>query len=158
MKLKMRASIGFAAVLLLLVLGGSTASAKEPQRGVYWPVRQYMSADSVLGRYYKHFITVYRGQYHHPDGAFRRFCQVLRTSDLLADQLRRVGMSPRQLQSILHDLERTNFARAERQAIRQNMLAVDLALETIEGAITQNHRAEFRREVLAEIPPITSTG
>lgn len=144
--------------LALMLLCSAPAGAREQTRVSYWPVHEYLASASVLGRYYQEFIAQYGRLYPGASEAFQGFCRRLRGSDLLADQFNRLGIPSRQVQAILHELEGTEFGTAERRAVQQNMLALDLALETIEGSITHNHRAEFRREVLAEIPPITSTG
>lgn len=146
------------ALALMVLCGVGTVHATERTRGAYWPVHSYVAADSVLGRYYRQFVERYGHAYEGPTETFQGFCLRLRASDLLSDQFTRMGIPSRQIQGILRELATTHLATTERQHIRQNMLAIDLALETIEGGITLKSRAEFRREVLAEIPPITSTG
>lgn len=147
--------MGMGLAICLIAVG---VEAAGPSRGSYWPVNTYVAADSVLGRYYRQFVSQYGHEYANSTMTFKVFCQRLRVSDLLNDQFNRLGIPSKQVHAILRELETTHFATTERQHIRKHMLAIDLVLETIEGAITLKNRAEFRREVLAEIPPITSTG
>lgn len=134
----------------------ATVHAK-PQSAV-WPIRQYIAADSVLGMYYNEFVAQYGHRYINANAVFGGFCDRLRSSDLLTDRFNMLGISTSWIHSALDELARIRFKRSEGTQIRAHMLTIDLALETIQDSITQNHRAEFRREVLAEIPPIVYSG
>lgn len=142
----------------MAVLLAAAQAEATTTRTNYWPIRQFLAADSVIAKYYGQFMNYYGGNYQNGTAAFSAFCKLLRTSDLLSDRFNMIGIPVHDVHAILKDLEMARFSPTETAKARQNILAIDLALETIEGSITQNHRAEFRREVLAEIPPITSTG
>lgn len=152
----MRRVIYFLSILVALLAAAPAKAATT--RANYWPIRQFLAADSVIAKYYGQFMNYYGGNYPSGAAAFSSFCKLLRTSDLLADRLNMIGIPAHDVHTILRDLEKARFSASETAKARENIMAIDLALETIEGSITQNHRAEFRREVLAEIPPLTSTG
>lgn len=142
--------------VLLTIAAPITAQAKTQPS--IWPVKHYVAADSVLATYYREFVSQYGRQFPSAAVTFGEFCYRLRTSDILTDRFKTMGMSAGQIHAILHDLEQTNFTENHGGLIRQKMLTIDLALETIQRSITQNHRAEFRREVIADIPPIVYSG
>lgn len=143
---------------VLFVAAALPAAVYAKGQSAVWPIRQYIAADSVLATYYSEFIAQYGHRYTTASAAFGGFCDRLRTSDLLTDRFNTVGLSPVLIHAALGELSRLRFERGERTQIRAKMLTIDLALETIQGSITQNHRAEFRREVIAEIPPIVYSG
>lgn len=143
---------------LFIVLTVSIAPAAQARPSLRAPVSKYLSSNSVLARYYADFVRQSGSAYDTSDAAFRGFCQVLRTSDLLAEELMQSGIPTDQVYPILRDLERVAFIRDNDEQIHRAMLAVDYVLELIESTLTQSHRREFRREVLAEVPPLTYNG
>ncbi|MBI4367055.1 MAG: hypothetical protein HY543_09575 [Deltaproteobacteria bacterium] len=150
----------FSRCLILLIFIGVTASGPFAYAGPARPTKAaklIVPVDSVFGTYFQEFLKHYGSQYGSYTKAFEGFCRRLRTSDLLADRLNMIGLSAGDLQASLKALEQASRG-TDAQVVRSHVLAIDFALETLEGSITQNHRAEFRREVLADIPPITSTG
>ncbi|GEM_PF-4568876 len=122
------------------------------------PVTQFVAVDSVLGSYYVHFVKRFGGRYGTQAEAFHAFCHVLRTSDLLADEMIQVGIPTDQLFTILRQLETADVAAADHESVRRALLTVDHALETIDSMLNERHRTEFRREVLAEVPTMAYTG
>lgn len=124
----------------------------------YAPIHDYVSSTSVLGTYYAHFVDRYGREFADRETAFQSFCRILRTSDLLAEELIAIGIPTDQINGILAALEGMNFQTESRQTIRQSLLAIDYALESIEASLTRNHRQEFRREVLAQVPPMSYNG
>ncbi|MBI2344210.1 MAG: hypothetical protein HYV02_07770 [Deltaproteobacteria bacterium] len=140
------------------VLVGLTSPLFAAPKGRLIPIGKYLATDSVMGRYYAHYINRYGHGYANAAETFRSFCRVLRTSDLLADELLHAGVPTDLIYQMLTQLEQLDFRTSEPQAVRRLLLAVDYALESIESAIAQSHRSEFLREVLAQVPPLTHNG
>ncbi|MBI4237772.1 MAG: hypothetical protein HY696_05055 [Deltaproteobacteria bacterium] len=139
--------------LLSLGLSSTTRAATS-----YAPVTKFVSANSVLGHYFAHFVDRYGRNYDSKADTFRAFCRTLRESDILLQEFRLLRVSQEPVTSALHQLEQFDFARASREEVRRAMLIVDLTLESIESGIVPNHRSEFRREVLASTPPLADNG
>lgn len=133
----------------------STASAKDRS---YAPVTNYVGPEAVLTTYYAHFVDRYGEQFRNHTDTFRNFCQVLRTSDLLADELISAGLPTDTIYAILLRLEASDLRGNGRDDVRGLMLTLDYALESMESGLGQSHRSEFRREVLAQVPPLSHTG
>ncbi len=121
-------------------------------------IANYIGSEAVFSGYYAHFVQRYGRQYQSSAETFRSFCQVLRTSDLLADELISAGLPTDQIYAMLQNLEAANLKDNNRDEVRRMMLAIDYALESIESSFEQSHRHEFRREVLAQVPPLTHNG
>ncbi len=117
-----------------------------------------MIANSVLGSYYSEFIKHYGKRYGSSEQAFRSFCRLLRESDLLTDELIESGIMIDRVNDILAQLENASFTTSSTDEIHRNLLALDYALEMVEADLSSNHIQEFRREVLARVPPLAYTG
>lgn len=143
-------------LIVMLALVGFARPASAARN--YAPINDYVSSTSVLGTYYAHFVDRYGREFADREVAFQSFCRILRTSDLLAEELINIGIPTDQLNGILATLERMDIQTESRQTIRQSLLAIDYALESIEASLTRNHRQEFRREVLAQVPPMSYNG
>lgn len=145
-------------VALLLGLMGTGGAVEARPQAIAAPLKSYISDRSLLVTYYRAFLANYGRKYSTAGAAFGDFCRRLRTSDLLADRFNMMDISIRDVHTVLEELEQAHFNPSDRHQIRQRLLTIDYILETIEGAIIPNHRAEFRREVLADIPPVVSAG
>lgn len=148
-----RSLITLFTILVLLPLGRI-----EAKSGSYAPVTSYIGSEAVLSTYYAHFVERYGQQFRSNADTFRNFCQVLRTSDLLADELISAGLPTDQIYAVLQRLEGADLRGSNQDDVRRLMLTVDYALESIESSLGRSHRSEFRREVLAQVPPLTHTG
>ena len=144
----------FLTVLALAVAQPAMAGSVKTS----WPMKHFIANDSVLATYYREFVDIYSRRFTNNHAMFSEFCRRLRTSDLLSDRFSMLGIAPREVHDVLSKLEVMELTSQERHVVRGQLLTIDLALETIQGSITVNHRAEFRREVLSEIPPVISSG
>jgi hypothetical protein len=85
-------------------------------------------------------------------------------SDLLSDRLSQLGGNPSDMHAILMELgsyefdPRAELDKEDRARIRRLMLGLDMQLEIIEQSLSSGTRGEFRREVLANIPPLNRMG
>lgn len=140
-------------IAALMPMGSAFAKS-----GSYAPVTSYIGSEAVLSTYYAHFVERYGQQFRNSADTFRNFCQVLRTSDLLADELISAGLPTDQIYAVLQRLEGADLRGSNQDDVRRLMLTVDYALESIESSLGRSHRSEFRREVLAQVPPLTHTG
>jgi hypothetical protein len=131
------------------------ASAKSARLA---PVTKFVAADSVLGTYYAHYVERYGENYESRQATFQSFCRVLRTSDLLAEEFLHAGIPTEMVGSMLLELEELDLRTARQARARRLFLAVDLALEHIDAGLDLSHRSEFRREVLAQVPPLSHNG
>lgn len=118
-------------------------------------VAKHIDGNSVFAKYYAQYAAQYGKHAGSPQQAFREFCELLRDSDLLAIEIVENGMSANRVYQALETLGRSDLSTADAATIRDAIHAVDYALESIEFTFTRNHRGEFRREVLAQIPPLS---
>lgn len=142
-------------IITLVTLGFSTTTHAAPS---YTPVTRFVAADSVLGTYYTHFVNRYGKNYPSKEATFQAFCRVLRQSDLLSEELHEAGIPVAPIQATLLKLENSDLNGESHDSVQRSLLMIDYALESIESGIVPNHRGEFRREVLAEVPPLAYNG
>ena len=141
-------------IAFAIMITGTTAHASYQSS----PLGKQMIANSVLGSYYSEFIKHYGKRYGSSEQAFRSFCRLLRESDLLTDELIESGIMIDRVNDILAQLENASFTTSSTDEIHRNLLALDYALEMVEADLSSNHIQEFRREVLARVPPLAYTG
>lgn len=158
----MRQILILATLVLTIGLGGiTTAQAKTPSDKT-WPVTQFVSEKSVLAKYYHEFAK--RTPVDSAAEQMHLFCDLLLSSDLLADRLSQLGGKPSEMHAILMELgsfefdRPSKFSKEERKHIRSLMLGLDIQLESIDHSLSTGTRSEFRREVLADIPPLNRVG
>lgn len=148
--------------LVVLGLGVTTTVQAETTHNSAWPVTSFVAGKSVLARYYQDFVS--RNPAQPASVQMHSFCDLLMSSDLLADRLSQLGGSPSDMHAILMELgsyefhPRTRLSKEERTHIRSLMLGLDMQLEIIEHSLATGTRGEFRREVLADIPPLNRVG
>lgn len=121
------------------------------------PVNQFLGSDAVLSTYYDEYLESYGSNYRNELDAFRAFCRTLRTSDLLTEEMILVGLPVDQVAEFLQVLEASEF-KSGNEATEEAMLVIDFALESLGEYYSNMQHREFRREVLAQIPPMTQTG
>lgn len=149
-----------ATILLTLCLGNAAVQAKASDSS--WPVTKFVSGKSVLAKYYQDFAK--RSPVDSPAEQMHLFCDLLMSSDLLADRLSQLGGKPSEMHAILMELgafefdRPSKFSKDERKHIRSLMLSLDVQLESIDHSLSTGTRSEFRREVLADIPPLNRVG
>lgn len=149
------------AILFTLCLGSSTTvQAKASDSS--WPVTKFVSEKSVLAKYYQDFAK--RSPVESAAEQMHLFCDLLMSSDLLADRLSQLGGKPSEMHAILMELgalefdRPSKFSKDERRHIRSLMLSLDIQLESIDHSLSTGTRSEFRREVIADIPPLNRVG
>lgn len=158
----MRHRIVLTLALIVLGLGVTTTVRAESARNAAWPVTSFVAGKSVLAHYYQDFIS--RNPTQPASAQMHTFCDLLMSSDLLADRLSQLGGSPSDMHAILMELgsyefnPRTRLSKEEQTHIRSLMLGLDMQLEMIEHSLATGTRGEFRREVLADIPPLNRVG
>lgn len=147
--------------LLSLSIGTiTTADAKSSDTS--WPVTKFVSEKSVLAKYYQDFAK--RTPVASSTEQMHLFCDLLMSSDLLADRLSQLGGKPSEMHAILMELgsfefdRPSKFSKEERNHIRSLMLSLDIQLESVDHSLSTGTRSEFRREVLADIPPLNRVG
>lgn len=148
------------AVVLVLVATGTTSAKGASESS--WPITHFISENSVLANYYSAFMR------HQPQASSNEqmhlFCDLLLSSDILADRLSQLGGKPSDFHAILMELgsyefERPGkFSKDDRKHIRRLLLGVDMQLESIDHSLSTGTRREFQREVLADIPPLNRVG
>lgn len=154
--------IVFTLTLFALCLGVSTTVQARTSRDSAWPVTSFVAGKSVLTRYYQEFVG--RQPTQSVTTQMHQFCDLLMGSDLLADRLSQLGGSPSDMRDILMELgsyefnPKTKLGKEEKAHIRSLMLGLDMQLEIIEHSLATGTRGEFRREVLADIPPLNRVG
>lgn len=156
-----RVVLSLTAALMLLLGSAGTASARGAGDNS-WPVTRFIAATSVLGSYYSDFVR------HQPQAStseqMHLFCDLLLGSDILADRLSQLGGKPEDLHAILMELgsyefdRPSKFSKDEKNHIRRLLLGLDMQLESIDHSLSTGTRIEFRREVLADIPPLNRVG
>jgi hypothetical protein len=147
----------------LIALGlGTTATVHAKASDSNWPVTKFVSEKSILAKYYQDFAK--RNPVNSPSDQMHLFCDLLMSSDLLADRLSQLGGKPSEMHAILMELgalefdRPSKFSKDERKHIRSLMLSLDIQLESIDHSLSTGTRSEFRREVLADIPPLNRVG
>lgn len=148
--------------LFALCLGVSTTVQAGTTRNSAWPVTSFVAGKSVLARYYQDFVN--REPAQSAATQMHQFCDLLMSSDLLADRLSQLGGSPSDMHAILMELgsyefnPRAKLTKEDQAHIRSLMLGLDMQLEIVEHSLSIGTRGEFRREVLADIPPVNRVG
>lgn len=141
---------------------GSTTAVQAKASDSNWPVTKFVSGKSVLAKYYQDFAK--RNPVDSPAEQMHLFCDLLMSSDLLADRLNQLGGNPSEMHAIIMELgaiefdRPSKFSKDERKHIRSLMLSLDIQLESIDHSLSTGTRSEFRREVLADIPPLNRVG
>lgn len=143
---------------LLVVQCGWMATGDARSTTSYAPVNKYLTSESLFNIYYADFYTRYGQNYANRNDAFQSFCRLLRTSDMLADEMIQVGIPTTQIYDFLQYLEEVDIQKTSHETIRRAMLAIDYVLESVESSLARKYRPEFRREILARTPPVTHTG
>lgn len=150
------------ATTLVLWIGTAGDTWAGPGTDSTWPVTAFVTENSVLARYYRDYIT--RRPSRPTVIQMQQFCDLLMGSDLLANRLSQLGGSLTDMHAILTELgshefdSRTRLSKETRHRIRSLMLGLDMQLEMIEHSFSIGTRREFRREVLADIPPLNRVG
>lgn len=140
----------------------STAAMAKSSHNVGWPVTTFVGKNSVLANYYRDFVN--RNPNASAADEVHMFCDLLMSSDILADRLSQLGGKPSDLHDILLELDAYEFNSAakfnkeDRGHIRSLMQGLDLQLESVDHSLSIGTRNEFRREVLADIPPLNRVG
>lgn len=148
--------------ILMLCMGISRAAYASSSHDPTWPVTSFVSGKSVLAGYYEDFVN--RQPAQSPATQIHQFCDLLMSSDLLSDRLSELGRSPSDMHAILMELgsyefdPRAKLSTEDKTHIRSLMLGLDMYLEIIEHSLSTGTRGEFRREVLADIPPLNRVG
>ncbi len=151
----------FAVVVWALCLVGGTVEARSSTDPT-WPVTSFVAGKSVLARYYQDFVN--RNPTSSTATQMHQFCDLLMGSDLLSDRLSQLGGNPSDMHDILMELgsyefdPRAHLDKEDKTRIRSLMLGLDMQLEMIEQSLSTGTRGEFRREVLADIPPLNRMG
>lgn len=145
-----------------LILGTTGAAQAKGANDNSWPVTHFITETSVIANYYRDFVR------HQPQTSSNEqmhlFCDLLLGSDILADRLSQLGGKPSDLHAILMELgsyefdRPGKFSKGERKHIRRLLLGLDMQLESIDHSLSTGTRREFRREVLADIPPLNRVG
>lgn len=149
-------------VILMLGLVLAPAADARPVSEASWPVTKFVNQNSVLARYYGEFVNRYPN--YSTANQMHMFCDLLLSSDLLSDRLSQLGGRPSEMHAILMELDAVEFDRSskfskdDRHRIRSLLLGLDVQLESVEHSLSTGTRTEFRREVLADIPPLNRVG
>lgn len=158
----MKKRIAFTITILMLCLGTAGVAQASSSHSSAWPVTAFVAGKSVLARYYQDFVN--REPAQSTAEQMHLFCDLLMSSDLLADRLSQLGGSPSDMHAILMELgsyefnPKTKLGKEDKAHIRSLMLGLDMQLEIVEHSLSTGTRGEFRREVLADIPPINRVG
>ncbi len=160
----MRRLIIIAGILISAQLGiAGVADAKaKSTRNAGWPITTFVGNNSILANYYRDFVN--RNPAPTSADKMHMFCDLLMSSDILADRLSQLGGKPSDLHSILMELgsyefdNARKFSKDDRKHIRSLMQGLDMQLESIDHSLSTGTRNEFRREVLADIPPLNRVG
>lgn len=143
------------AILLLCLALNLPAIQAEARAYSKAPISKFLKGDSVLGGYYSDFVKKFGASFEDNEEAFRGFCRTLLNSDVLAEELMQANIPLNAMYSVLHSLEKIDLLEADHENVRRSMLAIDYILENIESMLHRSHRNEFRREVLAQVPPVS---
>lgn len=158
----MRQGFFLTGIALAVCLGTVATVQARSVSDSRWPVAQFVSEKSILAKYYQEFAN--RNPAESVAAQMHMFCDLLLSSDLLADRLSQLGGKPAEMHAILMELGSLEFDRPskfsteERRHIRGLMLGLDMQLESIDHSLSTGTRNEFRREVLADIPPLNRVG
>ena len=116
--------------IALIALGlGTTATVHAKASDSNWPVTKFVSEKSVLAKYYQEFAQ--RSPVNSPSDQMHLFCDLLMSSDLLADRLSQLGGKPSEMHAILMELgalefdRPSKFSKDERKHIRTVQLTKD---------------------------------
>lgn len=155
-------------LILIVVLTGLnlTVAQAKSKNDATWPVTAFISEQSVLANYYRDYLNTNRLQMGTASSAtqMRSFCELLLSSDLLADRLNMLGGKPTDMHATLIDLSKysfdhpSHFSKEDHARVRALLLGLDMSLENIDHALATGTRSEFRREVLADTPPLNRVG
>ncbi len=154
--------------ILIVVLTGLhlTAAQAKSKADATWPITAFISEQSVLANYYRDYLNANHMHLGTASSAaqMRGFCELLLGSDLLADRLSMTGGKPTDLHATLTELSQyqfdtpSHFSKEDQAHVRTLLLGLDMSLETIDHALATGTRGEFRREVLADVPPLNRVG
>lgn len=158
----MKRLIIIAGILISAQLGLATVADAKSTRSAGWPITTFVSNNSVLANYYRDFVR--RNPGTSAADEMHMFCDLLMSSDILADRLNQLGGKPSDVHAILMELGAyefdsiAKFSKEDRKHIRSLMQGLDMQLESIDHSLSSGTRNEFRREVLADIPPLNRVG
>ncbi|PIR20719.1 MAG: hypothetical protein COV45_03970 [Deltaproteobacteria bacterium CG11_big_fil_rev_8_21_14_0_20_47_16] len=150
------------AVVVAVGLAFSVTSEAKSAGDVKWPLGSFINNQSVLARYYQDFAKRYPAE--STTEQMRLFYSLLLDSDLLAERMSMLGGSPSDMRAVLAELSDVDISHPsrlsieERQHLRSLLQTLDIQLENVDHSLSSGTRNEFRREVLADIPPLNRVG